>query len=133
MANELLEYEKYPHPTPTQSVEVLPGTQLSVDVMSYTVVKGEQDFQPFERITLLSNGGAVGIGQVTTYAHNRISDITEVNFLIVALALPEGDLVSLGDPEVAEDFIDTTEATFLLSGEPHHDEDDVDEDEDDSD
>lgn len=85
--------------------------------MSFTVLKGEQEFQPFEHVQLSQNGKLVGIGQVTTYSYHRMNDVTEVNFLILAFEI-DGGLYCLNGKEVTEEFIKTPAATFLLSSEP---------------
>jgi hypothetical protein len=113
---------EFNHPSPTQSVELLQNTEVVLDLMSYTFLQGERDFQPFERINLLQNGKRVAIGQVTTYSHNRMSDVTELNFLIVAHDMGDFGLRCLSAKEMTKEFIESTEATFLMTGEPHDEE-----------
>lgn len=117
---------EYPYPVPTQKVELAPGNKVlhsELESMHFTVVKGERDFQPFEHVQLVDEDGTLrGVGQVTTYSHNRLSDITEINFLLLAFELGDG-LFCLSAKEVTEEFIKTPEATTLMTTE--HDEETV--------
>jgi hypothetical protein len=89
-----------------KTLELSPGTVVQIGEMGFTAVAGEQEFQPFEKVSLIKDGALVGVGQITRYAHSRLSDVTEVNFCVIAI---DPDAVA---EQVDEDFVGTPEASF---------------------
>lgn len=96
-----------------QHLELLPKTTLDVGGVSFTAFAGEPSFQPLEAVDLVLDGKVVGSGIVTSFSHNRISNVSEINFIVDSLIEDDGTIQA--DVIVDDTFLASPEAVFTLS------------------
>jgi hypothetical protein len=75
-----------------QQIELQPNAFIELGVINLKTEEGEREFQPFEVVELVDIGSVVGTAEVTSFGHNAVKNITDINFRVLTVRTLGGEL-----------------------------------------